>query len=163
MVITVRRLVQILAQFKDKEFSLEDLTSKSSISLNTAKRYLREMLRHGLVNEISYGKYKASEKAMEYIEAFELAKKSVDDKHSYVFTDESGFPITLKINSIEKLYIALKHGFISEKDALRHIEKGYLVKWVSETLGAKVLAQKIQQCKNIDDVVKILEDYTRMA
>ncbi|MEL9940874.1 MAG: hypothetical protein QW348_05705 [Ignisphaera sp.] len=163
MVITIKRLIQIIAPFKDREFSLEDLISRGNISPNTAKRYVREMLRQGLIREVGYNKYVVSDKATIYMEAFDTAKKFVEERLAYIFTDEKDSPLPLKIDSIEKLYIAIKHGFIPEKDVMRHIEKGYLPKWLSETLGAKMLAQKLQQCKSVGEVIKILEEYMKLA
>lgn len=163
MVVTIRRLIQLIAPFKDTEFSVEDLASRGGISPNTAKRYVRELLQRGLVKEVGYNKFMVSEKAKMHIEGLEAARRVVEDKMAYLFTDEKNMPIPLKIDSIEKLYIAIKYNFVSARDLMRHIEKGYLLKWVSETLKADMLAQKMMECKTVDDVLKILEEYLKVA
>ncbi|MEM4849194.1 MAG: hypothetical protein QXM55_06140, partial [Ignisphaera sp.] len=73
--------------------------------------------------------------------------------------DEKGLPLPLVIDSVEKLYIAIKYRFVSSEIVVEHIARGYLTKWLSEALGAHILAKHISNTSNIDDILKILEEY----
>lgn len=150
-----RRLLSILGP----EFTINDVVSRINISHQTAKRYVNEMIKEGLVSKVENNKFVATDKGLYLIEGENTAKKNIEDKYAYIFTDENGAPIPVKIDNIEKLYVILKYKIIPDSIIIHHIEKGYLIKWILEQFSARLLAQKLQEAKSPSELLKILEEY----
>lgn len=152
-----KRLLRLLSDIGEVS-SLNDLLLKTGLSLSTLRRYVKELVKTGYVIEKD-GVYTISEKARFALEGERLRHKTVAEGSSYMFTDSRGSPLILKIDSIEKLYIAIKYGFVPQGIVMEHVGKGYLVKWLIEVLGANMLAKRISNARNIEEVLKILEEY----
>ncbi|MEM1638729.1 MAG: winged helix-turn-helix domain-containing protein [Desulfurococcaceae archaeon] len=150
-----RRLLSILGP----EFTINDVVSKINVSYQTAKKYVYEMIKEGFVNKVEDNKFIVTEKGLFLIEGENIAKKGVEDKYAYIFTDEKGMPLPTKIDNIEKLYAILRYKIVPDNIIMHHVEKGYLVKWILEQLGARILAQKLQETKSPSELLKLLEEY----
>lgn len=150
-----RRLLSVLGS----EFTINDVVSKINVSYQTARKYIYEMIKEGLVNKVEDNKFVVTEKGLFIIEGENVAKKSVEDKYAYIFTDEKGVPIPIKIDNIEKLYVILKYKIVPDNIIMHHIEKGYLIKWILEQFGARILTQKLQEIKSPSELLKLLEEY----
>lgn len=161
MTVSIKRLLKLLSSVGEV-FSVDDLAVGVGLSRDTVKRYVREMMRHGLVTEVD-GRYTVTGRARLLLEGRDRGRRAVDETTAYIFTDDRGLPIPIKIDSLEKLYIAIKYRFIPLTVAMEHISKGYLTKWISEVLGAKTLAEYISKTKTIDEVLGILEEYLELS
>jgi hypothetical protein len=151
----LKKIIRLLGE----EFTLEDITIKANVSPKTAKKYLSEMVKLGLVTKITDNKYALTEEGLLILEGSRIKEKIVEDKYSYVFTDENGVPVPVKFDSIEKLYIILKYKMIPENIVLYHLRKEYLTRWLSDQLGANILARRLTNLKSTDELIKILEEY----
>lgn len=151
----VRRLLSVLGS----EFTINDVVSKINVSHQTAKKYVNAMIKEGLVIKVDDNKFMVTDKGLFLIEGENTARKTVEDKYAYIFTDENGTPVPVKIENIEKLYVILKYKIVPDNIIIHHIEKGYLTKWILEQLGAKILAQKIRDVKSPNELLKLLEEY----
>lgn len=140
------------------EFTLNDFISKTQLSPSTAKRYLHELIRRGYVVE-SGGKYIVAEKGLLLLEGESVSSRSVGEEYSYVFTNENGVPIPLRVDSLEKLYIVLKYKLLPENILKYHLEKGYLQSWISSVLGGTLLAKKINETRSPSELLALLEEY----
>ncbi|MEM1762068.1 MAG: hypothetical protein QW043_05820, partial [Desulfurococcaceae archaeon] len=69
----------------------------------------------------------------------------------------------LKIDNVEKLYVALKYGFVPDRVIVHHLTRGFLFRWISEAVGAKMLARRIRDVKSVEELVKTLEEYAGLA
>ncbi|MEM4717634.1 MAG: winged helix-turn-helix domain-containing protein [Desulfurococcaceae archaeon] len=159
MGISISRIVNILSKL-GSEFTIDDLISRFNLAPSTARRYLYYMLKNGIIYR-NNGKYKLTDYGKSLIESIDAARREVSEEYSYVFTDLSGSPIILKINSIEKLYGVIKYRLIPVEIIQYHIERGYLTTWISEQVGAKTLATRLREQRNIYEVLKILEEYLK--
>lgn len=157
MSVSFKRLLHVVSKV-GTEFTIDDVASKLNLSLGTTRKYINEMIKHGLIIDLGK-KYVASEKCLFLLEGLSLGKKSVEENISYIITNEKGNPIPLKIDSIEKLYIAIKYGFIPKDVLMYHIVRGYLSKWITESIGAKILAQRLLDIKSLEDLLELLEEY----
>ena len=151
------RVVEILSNV-GSEFTLEEVVSKLGISHKTAKKYLRDLLKAGYI-AVKNEKYVISEKGYLLLEATRVKNVSASVDQAYVFTDENGAPFILKIDTITKLYVAVKYSLVPENIVKQHLEKGYLTKWISEVLGAKILSENLANIKSIKELIELLEDY----
>ncbi|MGB9816590.1 MAG: winged helix-turn-helix domain-containing protein [Desulfurococcaceae archaeon] len=151
----LKKIISLLGE----EFALEDITLKAGISPRTAKKYLSEMIKLGIVTKISDNKYALTEEGSLILEGSRVKEKIVEDKYSYVFTDENGAPVPVKFDSIEKLYVILKYKLVPENIVLHHLRKEYLTKWLADQLGAKVLARKLITVNSTSELIKLLEEY----
>lgn len=150
----IRELLKLLGG----EFTLNDFISKTQLSPSTAKRYLHELIRRGYVVE-SGGKYIVAEKGLLLLEGESVSSRSVGEEYSYVFTNENGVPIPLRVDSLEKLYIVLKYKLLPENILKYHLEKGYLQSWISSVLGGTLLAKKINETRSPSELLALLEEY----
>lgn len=157
MPVPIPRLINVLKNV-GREFTVNDITTKTGLSPSTARRYIYEMVKRGLISGIN-GKYVVTDKGLFLLEGGVTCKKRVESTVAYVFTDEEGVPIPLKIDSIEKLYVALKYGFVPDRIIMHHLTKGYLFKWISEAVDAEMLAQRIKDVKSAEELIKTLEEY----
>lgn len=157
MPLSISRAVKMLNSV-GLEFSIEELATKLGVSLKTAKRYAVELVKMGLVVEKDSGRFAVSDKGLLLLEGGSVKGRLVGNGEAYVFTDEKGAPVILKVNSIEKLLIVVKHGLVPEEVLKLHLEKGYLVKWVSEQFGARLLAKQLANVKTVESFVKLLEE-----
>lgn len=157
MPISLRRLREII-RTTGAEFTLDDVISKVNLSRATAKRYVNEMIKRGFIVSFD-GKYILTEKGFLVLEGEVVGKKTVEDNVAYIFTDENGIPIPLRINCVEKLYIVIKYGLIPIEVVQLHIEKGYLAKWLSDVVNAKTLAKKLESVKSVNELSELLEEY----
>jgi len=158
MPLSISRAVKIL-HVVGAEFSVEELATKLGVLPKTARRYAMDLVRMGFVVERSGNKFAVTDKGLFLLESSSVKERQAGDREAYVFTDENGVPIPLKVSSIEKLYIAVKHGLIPENILRLHLEKGYLAKWVAEQLSAKLLAERLTSVKTVEQLVKLLEEY----
>lgn len=161
MPVSLSRLISVL-KCTGTEFTVNDIVSKTGLSTRTARRYVQEMIKRDVVADVN-GKYIVTEKGLFLLEGKTTCKKRVESAVAYVFTDEDGAPLPLKIDSIEKLFIALKYGFVPDRVVIHHLTKGYLFKWISEAVGAKILAQRVENAKSAEELIKILEEYADPA
>lgn len=152
-----KRLLKLLSNV-GTELSFNDLLTMSGLSPSTLRKYIKELVEMGYIVEKN-GRYVISEKAKLVLEGEKLGHKIVSRDAAYLFTDEKGLPLPLMIDSVEKLYIAVKYGFVSPEIVVEHIARGYLTKRLSEALGAHILAKHISNTKNIEEILKILEEY----
>jgi predicted transcriptional regulator len=156
-VVSVRRVVEILSSV-GSEFTLSDLVEKLGISPRTAKKYITDMLRSGFITTLG-DKYTVSERGLMLLEALRVKSTSTSPDSAYVFTDEKGSPVTLRIDSVAKLYAAVKYGLVPRSVVEHHLEKGYLAKWLSDVLNAKMLAKRVASVKSLEELVALLEEY----
>ena len=99
-----RELLSVLGQ----EFTVSDVVSKAKLSQSTARKYVNELMKKGFIVEKD-GKYTVTDKGLFLLEGVSVFSKRVEENYSYIFTSENGSPIPLKIDSIEKLYVAVKY------------------------------------------------------
>lgn len=155
--VSTSRVVEILSTI-GTEFTLVDVSLKLGVSQATAKRYINELLRSGFITARN-GKYTVTEKGLLLLEITRIKDISASSDQAYVFTDEKGTPLVLRVDSISKLYIVVKYGLVPENVLKHHLEKGYLSKWILEVLGAKILAEKINSVKSVGELLALLEQY----
>lgn len=153
----VSRLINALKNV-NREFTVNDIVAKTGLSPSTARRYVYEMVKQGIVSGIN-GKYVVTDKGLFLLEGEAICKKRVESAVAYVFTDKAGTPLPLKIDSVEKLHIALKYDFVPDHVITHHLAKGYLLRWISETVGAEMLARRIRDVKSAKELIKVLEEY----
>ena len=158
MSLSISRAVKILTAV-GTEFSVEELATKLGVSPKTAKRYAAELVRMGLIVEKGSGRFATSDKGLFLLESCGIKERLVGDKEAYIFTDEKGASVPLKVNSIEKLYAVVKYRLVPEDVLRHHLEKGYLAKWVAEQLGARLLAERLANVKTVEQFEKLLEEY----
>lgn len=157
MSLSKTRIKEILSVVGE-QFTLDELASKLNISATTAKKYLQILVKHGYI-EKSDSTYRVTERAKSLMERDIVVGKKVDEKYSYIFTDSRGNPIPLKIDSLVKLYVAIKYQLIPESIVMDHVRKGYLSTWIREQLGASILSTRIHNAKSFEELLSILEDY----
>lgn len=157
MPVSTRRLLKIL-EAVGRDFTFSDLLTKVGLSESTAKRYVNEMVRQGLVKVVE-GRYVATDRGLFLLEGMAIGRKQVKADMAYLFTNDEGLPVPLRVDSIEKLYIVAKYGLVPEDLLHHHIAKRYIARWLSEVIGAKILAQRVSQVSTSDEFIKILEDY----
>jgi len=156
-VVSISRVVEILSNVSSK-FTLEDVISKLKISPRTARKYIGDLLKAGYIT-VENGKYTVTEKGLLLLEVTRIKNKSASADQAYVFTDEKGSPLVLRIDSIIKLHVAVKYGLVPESVLKHHLEKGYLAKWLSEVLDAKLLAERVASIKSASEFIVLLEEY----
>jgi predicted transcriptional regulator len=149
-----RELLSVLGQ----EFTVSDVVSKAKLSQSTARKYVNELMKKGFIVEKD-GKYTVTDKGLFLLEGVSVFGKRVEENYSYIFTSENGSPIPLKIDSIEKLYVAVKYGLVPENIFRLHVERGYLTSWLSSQLGATQLARRLLKVKSLSEAVEALEEY----
>jgi len=157
LVVSISRVVEILSSVNSK-FTLEDVVSKLKVSPRTARKYIGDLLKAGFIT-VENGKYVVTEKGLLLLEVTHIRNRSTSADQAYVFTDEKGSPLVLRVDSITKLYVAVKYGLVPESVLKHHLEKGYLAKWLSEVLGAKLLAERVARTKTANEFVVLLEEY----
>ncbi|MEM0247417.1 MAG: winged helix-turn-helix domain-containing protein [Desulfurococcaceae archaeon] len=158
---SLSRLISILKSV-GMEFTVNDIVAKAGLSPSTARRCVREMVKQGVVTGFN-GKYTVTDKGLLLLEGEAIYKKRVESAVAYVFTDEDGAPLYLKIDNVEKLYVALKYGFVPDRVIVHHLTRGFLFRWISEAVGAKMLARRIRDVKSVEELVKTLEEYAGLA
>lgn len=158
MSISKRRLVEILANLGN-EFAKEDIVKKLNLSSTTVRKYLKLLKDSGLIEEISKNRYRITYEAALYLEGISVASKNIDEDKAYIFTDNTGKPMTLKIDSLRKLYIVVKYDLVPKDIIYTHLLNGYLTKWL-ESLGAIKLAEKLKNSKDVNELLRIIEEYT---
>lgn len=157
MSVSISRLVEVLAAL-GTEFTLQEIITKVKVSPSTARKYVNEMVKKGLVTEKN-GKFVVTEKGLFLLEGKVTKAKTVEDKYAYVFTEESGSPLPLRVNSVEKLYVVIKHELVPPSVVEYHLRNGYLAKWLLEQISAKALAQRIREIKSTPELLRVLEEY----
>jgi len=140
------------------EFTFEEALAKTGYSQSTLKKILNNMVKERFLIRRN-SKFIVTEELKFIIEGIKLKDKIVNERSAYVFTDEKGIPIPLRIDTIEKLYIAIKYGFVPKEVVELHIEKGYIAKWLREVFAANELANKVENIKNVEEFLRILETY----
>lgn len=141
-----------------EQFTIEELISKLNVSPTTAKKYIQIMIRDGYLERVD-DTYRITERARSFIERDDVTNKKVEEKYSYIFTDQNGNPIPLRVDSILKLYIAVKYQLVPDIIVMEHIKRGYLSTWIRDHLNAHVLARRIMNVKSIEEFLGILEEY----
>lgn len=159
MGISKSRIVNILSEL-GPQFTINELIARFNLKPSTARKYIYYMTRSNLIVRAN-DKYIVTDDGKNLIESVKSAKREIDEKHSYVFTDFNGNPLILRINSIEKLYGVIKYKIIPLEIIQYHIERDYLTTWISEHVGAKMLAIKLKESKNIDEIIKTLKEYLK--
>jgi len=159
MPISKRRLVEMLANLGN-EFAKEDIVKKLNLSSATVRKYLKLLKDGGLIEEISKNRYRITYEAALYLEGISIASKNIGEDKAYIFTDNTGKPMTLKIDSLKKLYIVIKYDLVPKDIIYTHLLNGYLTKWLIESLGAIKLAEKLKNSKDINELLRIIEEYT---
>lgn len=162
MTISKRRLIEVLACL-GVEFTKEDVMQKLNLSSTTVKKYLKLLKDNGLIEEVSGDRYRITPKAEFYLEGLSITSRNVSEDKMYVFTDDTGKPIILKIDKLEKLYIAIKHNLIPREIIYHHLLNGYIAKWVAEALGCVKLSERLRGIKNVDELLNIIEEYMLIA
>ncbi|MCS7111185.1 MAG: hypothetical protein N3D82_00510 [Ignisphaera sp.] len=158
MAASKRKLVEILVKLGN-EFTKEDAVQKLMLSPSTIRKYLKSLKNEKLIEEISENRYRITSRAAFYLEGMLVAPKNVSEDKAYIFTDNAGTPVILKVNSLEKLYIVIKHNIVPNTILHYHLVNGYLVRWIMETLGAVKLAEKLKHAKDINELLEIIEEY----
>lgn len=153
-----RRLIEILVRL-GSEFTKEDAVQKLKLSPSTVRKYLKLLKDNGLINEINRGRYRITHAGEFYLESILLCSRRVGEDRAYLFTDDSGRPIVLKVDSLEKLYVVIKYGIVPDTVLHNHLVNGYIAKWVRESLGALNLAERIAHIKDVNKLLEIMEEY----
>jgi predicted transcriptional regulator len=156
-VVSASRVVEILSSV-GSEFTVMEVSSKLGVSQTTAKRYINDLVKAGFITPRN-GKYVVTDKGLLLLELSRIKNVSTSSDQAYVFTNENGAPVVLRVDSVRKLYIIVKYGLIPESILRHHLEKGYIANWVRDVLGAKVLADKISSVKTGSELIVLLEQF----
>ncbi len=154
-------LLNILAKIEG-EVRCDELSELLGLSRGTLRRYLRELLKEGLVIEVSKGTYALTDKGRRVKESLKSVLAEVSEDKAYVVTDPgTGAPVPLKIKSLKHLYVVIKYGLAPEEVLREHLKRGYVSEWVKNVLRDEELAKKLSG--ELSEVVKILEELVSLA
>lgn len=150
-------LLNILAKIEG-EVTCHELSELVGLSRSTMRRYLRELLKEGLVIEVSKGTYALTDKGRRVKESLKSILAEVSEDKAYVVTDPgTGVPTPLRIRSLKHLYVVIKYGLAPEEVLREHLRRGYVSEWVKNVLGNEELAKKLVT-EDLSEVVKVLEE-----
>ncbi len=145
-----------------EEADLQSISERLNVTLSTARRYVRELLKKGYLEEKRPGRYCLTESGEVLRRSLgNILKKKIDPSLGYVITDPiSGAPVPVKITNIKQLYAVLKYRLVPDNIMKEHIKRGYLTKWVNDVLGDHDLAAFLEDNRDIslDELTRVIEN-----
>jgi len=143
----------------------EHAAEKLGVQVNTVKKYLRMLVKEGLVQVVEPGIYKLTDKGKLFLESIN-ASRSGGSGVEYVVTDPStGSPIPLKFRNYEQLLAIYRYNLAPVSVLEEHFRRGYVTAWV-KSIGDRYLAKLIEDgvIKDFKSFIEYLEkivDVTR--
>jgi len=172
---SLRRIYDMLIS---KKMTIEEIADTANIKKGTAKKYLRQLTKLGLVEsdgvyfwakkpeeekkEVEEVKVEETKEEIKKEEVKEevskpqapevkpkIIDKYVDELKAFYFYKGFNQPLLLNIRSIKQLLIALENDFIDEEAISYSVKVGCLQQWLKNVMGVSDLANKIDEVKDL--------------
>jgi len=139
--------------------NVDMLAEKLGVKKSTVRRYLRELMRLGLVEKAGE-EYRVivAEKAEKEEKKFE--DRLLPEDKAFFFYKGIGMPYIIGIRSIKQLLAALENDMVDIAAVSYTIKNGYLQEWLRTVVGAEELSHKIDEVKELPPEelkVKVIE------
>lgn len=143
----LKRVYKILSE---EPMSIEQIMERLGIKRSTARRYLRELMKLGLVERID-GKYKSVEAAPPKEKpAKRFEDRVLPEDKAFFFYKGLGLPYIMSIRSVGQLLAAVEKGFVDDDAISYTVKQGYLQEWLRSVVGANELAEKVDELKELE-------------
>ncbi|RLG84493.1 MAG: hypothetical protein DRO40_01155 [Thermoprotei archaeon] len=144
-------------------WSLDQVVEKLGISYSTAKRYVKELIKLGFVDEVQVNRYKITSKGLLFRSSIlGHLTKHLDKGQEYIFTEPTtSTPISLSIKNLHQLYVSIKYELVPWDVVKEHIKSGRLLNWIRDVLGDQELYMKLSELRNSlsrEEFLEIIEN-----
>lgn len=146
---------------------LDVVANKLGVSLNTVKKYVRMLVKDGLVEKVDENTFKLTNLGSIFVNSIRnvMERKNIPN---YVVTDPvKGEPIQLKLSSYKQLYAVLEYRLAPQEVIDEHIKRGFLQNWVKDGIGDGYLYELMKNnvindssklLNYLKEVIKVIEE-----
>ncbi len=171
---SLRRVVELYEKEGIEALSPEEASQKLGVKKSTAKKYMDQLVKLGILEKTPEGKYrivkreepkkeekekiiveeKPPERPEERPEAPPPVEAEVKPRGEVVeafYFFVRGNPVPLRVSSIDQLAAVLRHRLIQPEELAYVIRTGFLQTWLERHLHDKELAQKLDELRGLPD------------
>ncbi|MEZ0394414.1 MAG: winged helix-turn-helix domain-containing protein [Desulfurococcaceae archaeon] len=138
--------------------SASAVREKMGIEASSLKKYLRALMREGLIERLEEDKYVLTDLGKALKRSLENLRGNIGAP-KYVVTDpSSNREVPLQFSNYKQLLAIIENDLVDRRLLEQHLQRGYIAEWASSGLGDEFLRMLIRggAIKSLDDLANYI-------